>query len=504
MLNGILTVRAVSALQAPPSVGLQWQNGHGGQQPPLLATRDAANAPVVTSAKTAMANATSFAFMSYPLVRRRLVDRHLTLVHVEPDFQVKRLDLEVECKVPYWFHGGTPKAAIRAGVSTATIRYYERVGFMPRPLCSTGGYRLYSERAVEELKFVRRAQGRLKKVDQLASLLVRLAPKEVAIAIAFLSGSPRQGRIGIGWAALGEARAARPASDASLELSDVDAVFDRVAATAGAGSIGARVRQLAALFERATKDEQDFLVRLLLGDLRQGALAGLLTDACARAAGVPPATMRRAVMAAGDLGVAAAAALAAGAAGLARFATELFRPLQPMLAQPAPDVADALATLGEAALELKVDGARVQVHKGGDEVRVYSRNLRDVTAAVPDVVALVRGVPAHELILDGEAIALRPDLRPHPFQMTMTRFGRKLNVDRLRTALPLTPFFFDLLYRDGASLIDEPQAQRFAALREVVPPALLIPHLVTGNADAAERFMAGALARGHEGSWRSR
>ncbi|MDL1862292.1 ATP-dependent DNA ligase, partial [Betaproteobacteria bacterium PRO7] len=244
---------------------------------------------------------------------------------------------------------------------------------------------------------------------------------------------------------------------------------------------------------------QDFLVRLLVGELRQGALEGVMIEAIAAAAGVALAAVRRAAMFAGDLGAVARAALTEGAAGLARFAIELQRPVQPMLAQPAEDIADALARLGTAALEWKLDGARVQVHKAGDDVRVFTRNLNEVTAAVPEIVEAVRAAPARELILDGEAIALAAGGAPQPFQVTMRRFGRKLDVDALRAELPLAAFFFDVLRRDGDSLVERPARERFAALAEALPSALVVPRLVTSDASAAQAFYAEALARGHEG-----
>src|SRR5947199_72293 len=216
-------------------------------------------------------------------------------------------------------------------------------------------------------------------------------------------------------------------------------------------------------------------------------------------AGGPAERVRRAVMAAGDLPSVAKAALLEGDAGLSRFAIRLFRPVLPMLADSADDVRDALARLGEAALEFKLDGARIQVHKSGDDVRIYSRRLNEVTGAVPELVEVVRAVPARELMLDGEATALQSGGTPHPFQTTMRRFGRKLDVDRLRQELPLAPFFFDILYLDGDSLLDEPQERRFEALTEVLPGGIVIPRTVTGSGDASQGFLDTALGRGHEG-----
>src|SRR5439155_24088568 len=240
---------------------------------------------------------------------------------------------------------------------------------------------------------------------------------------AFLSGAPRQGRIGIGYAALQAAKPGQAAGAPTLELATIDATLHRLANIAGKGSAQAKERLLRDLLTHATAQEQEFLLRLIEGELRQGALEGLVTEAVARAAGLEAEAVRRATMLAADLGRVAHAALTEGAAGLARFRVELFRPLQPMLAQAADDVRDALARLGQgeggAAFEYKLDGARIQVHKAGDEVRVFSRQLNDVTQAVPEVVEAVRRLPLADAILDGEAIALRPDGTPLPFQVTM-------------------------------------------------------------------------------------
>ena len=352
---------------------------------------------------------------------------------------------------------------------------------------------------VQTSRRVAQTGGRLAKIELLAALLQRAAPEEVATAIAFLSGSPRQGRIGVGYAALAAARNPGAPPRGSLELGDVDALLDHLAHTAGKGSSAAKARLLGDLFARATSEEQEFLFRLLIGELRQGALEGVVTEAVARAAGLDPGLVRRATMLAGDLGAVARAALSAGAAGLGRFQIQVFRPVQPMLAQAADDVADALTQLGEAAFEFKLDGARIQVHKAGDEVRVFSRQLNDVTVAVPEVVEATRGLLVRDTILDGEAIALRPDGRPQPFQVTMRRFGRKLDVDRLRAELPLALFWFDILYADGSPLLDEPYARRLAALEELVPAARRVSRIVTADPREAAAFYERALAAGHEG-----
>ena len=339
---------------------------------------------------------------------------------------------------------------------------------------------------------------RLAKRDAIAALLRAADPDEVAIAVAWLSGEARQGRIGIGWAALASLRGA-PAVGPKLTLREVDAALGIVATTSGKGSVAARNATLRALFERATADEQDFLVRLLVGELRQGALEGVMLDAIAAASSIPSPDVRRAAMVTGRLGDVARMAMTEGAAGLARFAVALHRPVQPMLATPADDITSAMARLGTAALEWKVDGARVQAHKSGGEVKVYTRALKDVTASVPEIVEALQAVPAHELILDGEAVALAADGSPQPFQVTMRRFGRKLDVEAMRAGLPLAVYFFDCLHIDGSSLLDRPAQERFDALAAALPAALVIPRIVTADIATAESFYAAALARGHEG-----
>jgi DNA ligase-1 len=336
------------------------------------------------------------------------------------------------------------------------------------------------------------------KRDAIAACLRAAAPDEIEIAVAYLPGEVLQGRIGIGYATLAAQRGT-PAAQPSLTLTEVDAALSQLAVTSGKGSAAARSTQLQALFSRATAAEQDFLVRLLVGELRQGALEGVMLDAIAAAADVPLAEVRRAAMFTGRPGHVARVALTDGGAALAGFGINLGRPVQPMLASPAEDIAQAMAQLGTAALEWKVDGARVQVHKCGADVAVYTRNLNDVTASVPEVVEAVQGLPAESLILDGEAVALLPGGAPQPVQVTMRRFGRKLEVERLRAELPLAVYFFDCLYRDGVALTDLPGHERFDALAAALPAPLRIPRLVTADTAAAESFYADALAGGHEG-----
>ncbi len=350
---------------------------------------------------------------------------------------------------------------------------------------------------VETSRRVTGTAGRLEKIDLLAMLLKQLHPDEIEIVVAYLAGQTRQGRIGIGYAAIRDALGS-PASTPSLEVLDVDRTLQSIAVVSGSGSQRQRLELLQGMFSRATEPEQRFLTGLLTGELRQGALEGIMLEALAKASRIRVEHVRRAVMMAGNLPAVARAALEQGESGLTQYDVQLFRPIQPMLAQTAEDVDEALSELGEAALEFKMDGARVQVHRSGDNVVVYSRSLNDVTAAVPEVVEVVRALPAKDLILDGEVLSLLPDGRPQPFQMTMRRFGRKLDVERMRQQLPLTPYWFDLLYLNGGSLLDEPQARRFGALGDLTR-GFLIPSTVTADAQQGREFVEQALTRGHEG-----
>jgi DNA ligase 1 len=351
---------------------------------------------------------------------------------------------------------------------------------------------------VETSRRVAETSRRLEKIELLAALLKQLSGDECEIAVAFLCGYTRQGRIGVGYAALRDSAA--PAAEAgSLEITDVDRAFTSLAAVVGRGAEAHRRELLRGLLSRATDPEQKFLTSLLFGEIRQGALEGVMLEAVARASGAAAGEVRRAVMLAGDIARVARSVMQEGPAGLAPYTIQLFRPVQPMLAQTAEDVEGALGDLGEAALEFKFDGSRVQVHRSGDDVVVFSRALNDVTSAVPEIVEAVRALPGADLILDGEIISLTPDGRPRPFQVTAKRFGRKLDLERMRAELPLTPFWFDLLYLDGQALIDESQARRFSLLSSLAPAANLVPHLVTADAEKGAEFLRLALECGNEG-----
>ena len=339
---------------------------------------------------------------------------------------------------------------------------------------------------------VRAAGGRNAKLEQLADALARLAPEEAAAGSAYLSGEVLERQLGVGPATLRDAPG--PAQAATLTVGDVAGALAHVGALAGAGSQAARRDAVHGLLARATEPEQRLLRGLLLGDLRQGALAGFVTDAVARAAEVPVAAVRRALTLHGDLPSVARIALTEAAPGLARIGLEVGRPLQPMLAGTATDIGDAMQRLGRAGVEFKLDGARIQVHRSASDVAVFTRSLDDVTSRVPEVVDAVLALPSEALVLDGEAIALRPDGRPHPFQVTASRFG-----SRSRTDVALTPQLFDLLHVDGEDLLDQPawiRAQRLAAL---VPEPLRIPRAEAADEAEAAAVLERALAGGHEG-----
>ena len=417
---------------------------------------------------------------------------------------------------------------------------------MPPPASAVGPVRHNAGVLLSELvrtsAAVAGAPGRKAKVEAIAALLRQAAPAEVPVAVAFLSGELRQRQIGVGFAAirdlLGDEAWAGPdgpgtspdgaadaggtdagaagaggtdaggtdagaagsaAADAGdgltgppLTLADTDAAFAAIGATTGPGSQAERRRLLGAVFTRATPAQRSFLTRLLGGELHQGALAGVMSDAVARAAGVSPEDVRRAHLLGGSLPAVAEAALsaraaadgdgAAASAALRAFRLQVGRPLRPMLAASAPTVAAAFDRVSPAAVEWKIDGVRIQVHRQGDQVKVFTRSLDDITGRLPEITAAVRGAAAESLVLDGEAIALGPDGRPRPFQVTASRAGTQGVPGPDRPDVPLTPFFFDLLHLDGRDLIDEPATQRQHLLAAVVPDDLRVPRIVTSDA----------------------
>jgi DNA ligase-1 len=339
------------------------------------------------------------------------------------------------------------------------------------------------------------------KVAALAATLARLAPHEVVPAVAFLTGQPRQGKVGVGYQTVfGATSEIDAASAPSLTVEDVDRAVDRLQALGGPGSAAARQRELADLLGRATAAEQDLLRRLLVGELRQGALEGVMADAIAKAAKVPLAAVRRAAMLAGDLCEVAAAALAVAdpdeaAAALAAIDLRVLRPVLPMLASTATSVHEAIGALGPSSVEWKLDGARIQAHRDGDEVRLFTRNLNDVTARLAGVAGVVRAFACQQVVLDGEVVgAYDEDTGPHAFQDTMSRFSRQEGSGPDELAVR----FFDCLLVDGRSLIDEPLVARAAVLDALVG-AWRVPSIVTDDGDEAAAFLDEALASGHEG-----
>jgi DNA ligase-1 len=337
--------------------------------------------------------------------------------------------------------------------------------------------------------------GRLAKTRLLAECLRRAQPDEVPIVVAYLSGELRQRRTGLGYAAL--RGLPPPAAEPSLAVSEVDAEFEQIAAESGPGSNTARRARLRALMTRATPAEQRLLAGLVSGELRQGALD--LTEAVASAAEVPAADVRRAVTVAGSLRPVAEAVLTDGTAGLARFRLVVGAPLRPMLAQSAPTIREAFDRTGPAAVEWKLDGIRVQVHRNGSTVSVFTRTLDDVTERVPELVEIAKALPVRAVVLDGEAIALHDDGRPVPFQQTASRIGRRLDIGGARESVPLTAYLFDCLHLDGEDLLGLAGERRWDALAAIVPAEQRVPRLVTDDIDAAKVFFDTALARGHEG-----
>jgi DNA ligase-1 len=344
--------------------------------------------------------------------------------------------------------------------------------------------------------------GRKAKIDLLADALRRLGPDEIAAGSAYLAGELPQRQTGVGYAGLRDRPA--PAEEPGLTVAEVDARIAAISVVAGAGSQARRRELLGELFARATADEQRLLVGLFGGELRQGAQAGLLADAIARAAEVPVTAVRRALLLSGDLKQVAVAALTGGAPALAEISLRVGTPLTPMLASSAPDVGAALlATGAPATVDVKLDGIRIQVHRSGDDVVVFTRSLDDITSRLPEVVAAVRAIPAQEIVLDGEAMALDAQGRPRPFQETSSRAATR-GARRGGKAGPaegpaLVPYFFDLLHLDGTDLLDEPGRVRWGALAGALPAELIVGRRTVETEDQAAEAFAAALAAGQEG-----
>ena len=343
-------------------------------------------------------------------------------------------------------------------------------------------------------------RSRKAKIAALAAALATARPEEVATATAYLSGVLRQRRTGLGWRSLTELPT--PADASTLTVAEVHDCFERIAEVTGAGSQARRAELVDALFGRATGEEQTYLRGLVTGELRQGALDGLMLEAVAVAAEVPAAAVRRAAMFAGSTLPVAVAALTEGTDALDRFGLQPGRPVRPMLASSANDVDEAMAKAGAGeavAVDSKLDGIRIQVHKYDGRVRVFTRSLEDITDRVPEVEEVVAGLPASTLVLDGEAIALGPDGRPRPFQETGARTASHVDVATLRAQVPLTSYFFDVLHIDGEDLVDRPGRERFERLAALLPDPLVVPRTVTADHDQAKKLLARVVSSGHEG-----
>jgi DNA ligase 1 len=339
-------------------------------------------------------------------------------------------------------------------------------------------------------KQVGETSARSGKIAVLAELLSKLEPGEVAIATGFLSGVPRQGRVGVGYSLVYgvDPPAARAAS---LTIEDLDVAIAEIGAATGSGSATRRRELLSDVLTRATEAEADFVRRLFTGELRQGALAGLMVDAVAKAAGLSSGLVRRALMLSGDLPRTAEIAITAGEEGLRAVGFELFRPILPMLASTAESVDDALASFELASVEWKLDGIRIQIHRRDDEVRIYTRNLNEITHALPGIVAPVRALPVRQAVFDGEALWMHED-GPAPFQETVAQ------IDADAPPTGIATFLFDLLHLDGGDLLDRPLRDRNAQL-DAVAPQLKIPGIVTSDREAAQRVLDEALEAGNEG-----
>jgi ATP-dependent DNA ligase I len=331
---------------------------------------------------------------------------------------------------------------------------------------------------------------RSRKVAILAELISRLDPSEIGIGVGFLSGVPRQGRVGVGYSTIYGMKLPA-AAEASLSVVEVDRAIDQIQAATGGGSAAQRKRILGALFARATEPEASFLRRLFTGELRQGALAGVMADAVAKAAAVPLQTVRRALMLSGDLGKTAEVAMAEGEPGLRDIGFEIFRPILPMLASTAPSVADAVSSFPRASVEWKLDGIRIQIHRRAGEVRIYTRNLNDITAALPGIVETALGLPVNQVVLDGEALWMG-DHGPAAFQDTVSQIDSDAPPEGIVT------FLFDVLHFDGQDLLDMPLQERAARL-EAIAPELKIPSAVTSDPDEGQRALDESLRAGHEG-----
>jgi len=358
---------------------------------------------------------------------------------------------------------------------------------------------LFLKNLVEISETVSATTKKKEKASLLAHFLREAKEKDIFLLAFYLSGELPQGRLGVGWAMLQEASKESSFHSNPVSLIDLDRYFDIIAEEKGPGSSRKKIQILTEVFSRSDEKEKEFLVKLIMGEIRQGALEGLVLEAVARASSLSADRLQRSFMFSGNIGEVARTAMEEGASGLSRFQPSLFHPISPMLASPVEREEEAIERLGEAGWEYKIDGARIQVHKDGEEIRIFTRHLKEVTESIPEVVDLAKKFPMDKAIFEGEAIALREDSKPLPFQTTMRRFGRVKNVDRMRGEIPLRPFFFDLLYLDGGSLLETSYQERSTQLSERLKPQYLIPRIITAEAKKVQDFLIQSLKAGHEG-----
>jgi DNA ligase-1 len=340
---------------------------------------------------------------------------------------------------------------------------------------------------------------RKEKIAIISEMLLHARGRETYLVAHYLAGSIPSGKIGIGWKTIQNALADLRISEKQLSLEEVQSYLEDLSRLEGSGSIRHKTSVLRELFVRLEETEGHFLARLLVGEVRQGALEALVLDALAKASSLPSNQIQQAFMFSGDTGAVAEAAMKGDKQSLESFGPRLFQPVSPMLAGSAEDEEEVLDRMGEASWEYKIDGARIQVHKQKEEVRIFTRNLKDVTERLPETVALARALPMKEAIFEGEAIALQEGGRPMPFQITMRRFGRILDVQKMQSQIPLFSYFFDLLFLDGEPLFALPYRERFNLLRSLFSPEHVIPHIVTADKTLARGFLLKSLESGHEG-----
>jgi len=358
---------------------------------------------------------------------------------------------------------------------------------------------VFLKNLVETSERVSATTKKKEKASLLAHFLREVKGKEIFLVAFYLSGELPQGRLGIGWAALEEALRGASFEPNPLSLMNLDLYFESIAREKGPGSSGRKVQTLREILSRSAEREKEFLIKLIMGEIRQGALEGLILEALVQATSSPINLLRRSLMFSGSIGEVARTAIEEGASGLSRFQPKLFHPISPMLASPVEGEDEAMDRLGEAGWEYKIDGARIQVHKDGEEIRIFTRHLKEVTERVPEIIHLARQFPADKAIFEGEAIALRDDGRPLPFQMTMRRFGRIQDVERIQKEIPLKPLFFDILHLEGQFILDVPYGKRFRQLTERMPFEYLIPRIVTADEAKIRDFLFQSLKAGHEG-----